>query len=239
MGLLDASLAHGGPHLLAMDLDPRALTAQPAGELPPALRTLAAGRARGPVRRTAAAADGQPEDWAGRLAGLSASEQHRALLNLVRGHVATVLGHGDPEAVQADAPFKDLGFDSLTAVELRNRLGSAIGRRLPTALVFDYPHPGAVAGLLRELIGPHSGTPEAPADVEPVLGELARLESTLNSVALADSEAGAVTARLESLLAQWKAARTPAHDNSTATERLHAASADQLLDFIDNELGTS
>ncbi|MGH3381299.1 MAG: phosphopantetheine-binding protein, partial [Actinoallomurus sp.] len=194
--------------------------------------------------RTAAAAGARPDDWAGRLAGLSAGEQQRVLLNLVRGHVATVLGHADPEAVRAETSFKDLGFDSLTAVELRNRLGAATGLRLPPALVFDYPRLGALADHLRERIAPEDVVTSDPTDVEPVLGELARLEATLNTVALGDGDSGAVTARLEALLAQWKAARAPESDGTDeerlrSAERLRAASADQLLDFIDNELGAS
>jgi polyketide synthase 12 len=238
LGLLDASCRHGAPHLLAVNLDVRALAAQPADTLPAALRALAAGNAGGRARRSAATVDAQPEDWAGRLAGLSAGEQHRILLNLVRSHVSTVLGHADPEAVQADASFKDLGFDSLTAVELRNRLGAAIGLRLPPALVFDYPQVGVLADHLRQRISPEDGVSSGVTDIEPVLGELARLESALNTVVLDDGDSSAVTARLETLLAQWKAARAPENDG-TAAKRLQAASADQLLDFIDNELGAS
>ncbi|MFD8026886.1 type I polyketide synthase, partial [Streptomyces lavendulae] len=114
-----------------------------------------------------------------RLAGLSDTERLRAVVELVRTQAATVLGHSGVEAVPPRRAFRDTGFDSLTAIELRNRLAGATGMRLPTTVVFDYPNPTELAGYLHARISGspgaaghddgHPGAPFAPpADDEPI-----------------------------------------------------------------------
>ncbi|NEY36959.1 SDR family NAD(P)-dependent oxidoreductase, partial [Streptomyces sp. PRKS01-65] len=95
-----------------------------------------------------------------RLTALEPAERDRALLDLVRTHTATVLGHRTATAVPADRAFRDLGFGSLHAVELRNGLNAATGLRLPSTLVFDYPNPSALAGHLGTLL--RTGENETP-----------------------------------------------------------------------------
>jgi mycoketide-CoA synthase len=128
--------------LIPMRLDIAPLRAQAkAGILPPVL----GGLIGAPTRRSTDAKG----SLARRLADTPESEWDAIVLELVRGHVAGVLGHATAEAVDPLRSFKDLGFDSLAAVELRNRLGQATGLKLPSTLVFDHPTPTAVAALLR------------------------------------------------------------------------------------------
>ncbi|MET8687107.1 beta-ketoacyl synthase N-terminal-like domain-containing protein [Streptomyces sp. NPDC004732] len=245
--LLDAARAHGGTPLTGVRLALRALASAGADALPAPLRALAAPQA--PARR--AAADRRPPtDWSARLASLSTTEQLRLLTDAVRAHAAAVLGRTDPEALRGDATFKQLGLDSLTAVELRNRLVEDTGLRLPTALVFRHPTPAAVAGHLRERLtggqgeqpaggGAAAAVPSGPPATGTVLSDLTRMESSLAALAaqLSHGETGEITTRLETLLARWKTTNVTAGDDDSAADRLKAASADQIFDFIDNELG--
>jgi mycoketide-CoA synthase len=165
LALLDAALRTGEPALVPVSVDTATLRRQAATSvLPTLLRQLV----RAPARRTAeaAAAPAVGSSLAGRLAGLSSGEQSALLVDLVRTHVAAVLGHAGRESVDADRAFKDLGFDSLTSVELRNRLAAATGLRLPATLTFDYPTPAALAQYLRgQALGTEAAAAPAAAPV--------------------------------------------------------------------------
>ncbi len=155
LALFDAALASPVPVHLLSRLDLAVLGRQAAsGMLPWLLR----GLVRTPMRRAGEAVD---TGLAQRLAGLAEPERREVLGDVVSTHVAAVLGHGSTAAVDLDGAFKDLGFDSLTAVELRNRLGGATGLRLPATLIFDYPSPAVlVEHLVAELGG--AAAPVAP-----------------------------------------------------------------------------
>ncbi|HEY2062644.1 MAG TPA: SDR family NAD(P)-dependent oxidoreductase, partial [Amycolatopsis sp.] len=101
-------------------------------------------------------------EFAARLRSLPAAEQDRLLLDLVRGEAATVLGHDSADALSEQRAFRDVGFDSLTAVDLRNRLATATGLTLPSTMVFDYPSPIALAAFLRSEIAGAQVTTIAP-----------------------------------------------------------------------------
>jgi candicidin polyketide synthase FscB len=174
LGLLDLGVSRDEAHLVPVRLDLAGLRAQASqgAVLPPLWRSLAGSTAR--PAATAAGPGAEPDALRQQLAGLPGAEQDRILLDLVRGHVAAVLGHGSPDAVEPGRVFSEIGFDSLTAVELRNRLNAATGLRLPATLVFDYPSPVALVEQLRtELAGTELAVSAAPPrpSTSPVTGD--------------------------------------------------------------------
>ncbi|MGC5291410.1 beta-ketoacyl synthase N-terminal-like domain-containing protein, partial [Micromonospora sp. DT231] len=142
--LFDAGVAQDEPVVAPFVLRTAALRRDT--DLPVLLEALATGPRRRAAARTTGDATGTPLD------GMTEDERARYLLDLVRTHAAAALGHSSGDAVVADRPFKDLGFDSLTAVDVRNRLSGAIGLRLPATAVFDHPTPQALARHLDGLL---------------------------------------------------------------------------------------
>ncbi|MFT3864054.1 MAG: type I polyketide synthase [Solirubrobacterales bacterium] len=155
LGLFDAALRAGAPFALAAALDRPALRAAAgAGALPPVLSGLVRGAGRGRA--------GVGGAFVARLAETPDAERKGLASAFVRSQCATILGHASAEAVDGALPFKDLGFDSLAAVELRNRLGAATGLALPATLVFDYPTPAALGERLLEMLGSGATARRAP-----------------------------------------------------------------------------
>ncbi|GAA2807809.1 hypothetical protein GCM10010452_40590 [Crossiella cryophila] len=154
LALFDAALSTDRSVVAPVRLNLAALRAQ-GDQLPALLR----GLVRVPVRRT-----GRRSALAERLRAATESERARLVLDLVRAEVATVLGHADPGHLDLDRAFRDLGFDSLTAVDLRNRLAARTGLTLSTTLVFDHPSPAALAAhLITEFAGATETRPETAA----------------------------------------------------------------------------
>ncbi|MEV4921527.1 SDR family NAD(P)-dependent oxidoreductase [Streptomyces roseoverticillatus] len=231
LGLLDAALALDEPLVVAARLDLAALR-NAAAPVPTLLRNLVGGRPRRTDRAAAV-------PLAQRVADLPENEREEVVLDLVRSEVAAVLGHSSAKSVQPDQAFGDLGFDSLTAVELRNRMNKATGLRLPATLVFDYPTPAVLAQrILKDLPGGTGGT-------VPVFDELDRLAAALDGAG-ADSVDNVtrtkINMRLQALLARWNG-NEPADPGGAGgaedEDDLSSASDEELYELLDDELGTS
>ncbi|MFD0297501.1 SDR family NAD(P)-dependent oxidoreductase, partial [Streptomyces sp. NPDC127118] len=151
LAALDEAIGHHRPVLAAIPMNSSALrTRAERGTLPPIMR----GLVRTPVRRAAAGGSGTKSGTTlvERLAVLPEAEQTQLLLDLVRDEIGAVLGRSGGSALEPNRTFKTLGFDSLSAVELRNRLGTTTGHRLSPTLVFDHPTPAALAAHLRTVL---------------------------------------------------------------------------------------
>ncbi|MGW2457309.1 SDR family NAD(P)-dependent oxidoreductase, partial [Streptomyces sp. NPDC001704] len=140
-----------------------------SGTLPAVLQ----GLVRAPVRKATEAAATGAATLRDRLAALSDEEAEDTVASLVRGQIALVLGHSGSEGVDLDKAFKTLGFDSLTAVELRNRLAASTGLQLPPTLVFSYPSPRELGRYLCGLLRPA---------VDPAVAEETRIREVLRTV---------------------------------------------------------
>ncbi|MGX2992953.1 SDR family NAD(P)-dependent oxidoreductase [Streptomyces sp. JNUCC 64] len=211
-----ATLAASRPHPL---LDPLTGGTRVAG-------------AAGPAGRTG------PDGLLAELAATAGRDRHALLLRFVRTQVAEVRGGGPADSVDVHRGFKEQGFDSLTTVQLRNRLNQRTGLGLPTTVVFDHPTPHALAGLLHELLVPAApGATSGTAAVEELSGQLDRLEELLAALPADGPERAVATARLTALAADGPTGSAPPARDGDVAAGLSAATDDELMDFIGKELG--
>jgi malonyl CoA-acyl carrier protein transacylase/acyl carrier protein/methylmalonyl-CoA mutase cobalamin-binding subunit len=225
MELFDAALGTEHSLLVPVKLDLRAVRADAAagGGVPHLLR----GLVRTGRQLAQTTAGGGEQRLADRLAGLTAGKQEALLLDMVRTQAAVVLGHSGPEQVRPDTAFNEAGFDSLTSVELRNRLREASGLKLPATLVFDHPTPAALAGYLRDELAVDEAS---PADA--VLAGLAGLEAAIESAAPDEEARERITVRLRELLRAAETAGGPGTGQGGADpshEDLETASDEELF----------
>ncbi|MCP3804660.1 type I polyketide synthase [Allokutzneria sp. A3M-2-11 16] len=220
LALFDMAMGVDEALVVPMRLDRAALRLHPES-VPLLLRGFVPAR----VSRTTVAAEmagEQDSDGLRReLAAANDNGRRRILLDLVRGGAARVLGHGDADAIGADQAFHELGFDSLTAIELRNLLTAATGLRLPATLVFQHPTPRALADHLLAALGA-----EQP---DPVLERLEELAGLLDGVDPDD-------ARLPDLREKLRELTERVGGVPAVTDQLADASDDDLFKFIDEQL---
>ncbi|WP_416955849.1 type I polyketide synthase [Streptomyces sp. Agncl-13] len=219
LALLDTALGLGRPALVPVRLDAGTLRSRAAetGAVPGVLRALVRAADTGAVAG---------DDLLRRLSGLDEEGRRAAVLTLVREAAAAVLGHADPQTLEEDLPFKDLGFDSLTGVSLRNRLGTATGLRLPATLVFDHPTARALADWLLSRLAP------TEPGAAPILTELDGLADELAYLPADPGLRDQVADRLRALLRD-----VAATGDGDGGEQIASASAEEIFDLIDNELG--
>ncbi|MFC4035395.1 SDR family NAD(P)-dependent oxidoreductase [Streptomyces polygonati] len=237
LALFDAALRSGTAALVPIRTDPESLRAQARhGTLAPVLRELAGVR---PRHETAGAAGGaEPESWRQRFDAAGPEQREPLLWDLVRREASRALGRSPLAALDADSGLLDLGFDSLTAVELRNRLSDICGVPLPTTLVFDHPTPARLAGYLYEELARGAG----PATSGSPLAALEGLERMLDAAPPDPALRAALEQRLRALLSGWqRGGRSPATPAGPPApgNGFENATQDELLDFIDNNLRRS
>ncbi|MFC8189193.1 SDR family NAD(P)-dependent oxidoreductase [Streptomyces sp. NPDC057305] len=232
LALFDTAAALDDALLVPVALDLKALGEGATGELPPIFHGLVGGRRS---RRAAAGRAASHETLRDRLAPLDADERRQAVVDLVREEAAAILGHAHAGVVRPDRAFKDLGFDSLTAVEFRNRINTATGLRLPATLVFDYPNAQALADHLLTDLAPGPGAAEDDEE---------RVRALLRTIPLDRLRDEGL---LESLLAlgagdEAAAGRghdpdTDTHDTRTAEESIDAMDAESLISLALEDFG--
>ncbi|MFF0530970.1 SDR family NAD(P)-dependent oxidoreductase [Nocardia amikacinitolerans] len=223
----DSVLDTGPGHAVITGVDTTAIRAKAdAGLLPPLLRELVPPAVTRPAA-TPVVISGLRQ----RLAGLDADRQRQVVLDTVRAHVTAVLGRDAVSAPDADrSTFQDLGFDSLGAVELRNRIKADTGLALAATVVFDYPTPAALAEHLREQLS--DGPVEKPVrSIEAVFEDL---ESALATAKWGEQEKSRIAARLQSIATSWTA-----RIDTTGVHRdddVENADEAELFAILDSEL---
>ncbi|ORA20623.1 type I polyketide synthase [Mycobacterium arosiense] len=230
LAAFDAAMLVDAPVLVAARVDRAALSDNIAA-LPPLLSELVAGPARRVVADTDVTASAT--GLSARLHGLSPEARQRELVDLVCGNAAMVLGVPNPADINTGSAFGELGFDSLTAVELRNRLKNATGLTLSPTLIFDYPTPTVLAAHLDTQLAAAPGDDEPPNLMGRFNDITRELQALLGAPNWNADDRSALRARIHNLLA----ALPPGEHADHLDEDLDAATESQLFAILDEELG--
>jgi polyketide synthase 7 len=232
----DTAMLAERPVMVAARIDPRAL-ADNGATLPPLLSQLVAR----PIRRVIDEADAtsaSTTSLVARLQGLSAEQRHSELVDLVCRNAATVLGRSNAGDINAGSVFQDLGFDSLTAVELRNRLKTATGLTLSPTLIFDYPTPIVLAEHLDTRLVVPAAAAEQPNLMARFNDITRELQTLLNQPDWQPEDKPHLTTRIQTLLTTLSAHLDPHDQQEADDEDIHSASASELFAILDEELGS-
>ncbi|MFG2619447.1 phosphopantetheine-binding protein [Streptomyces sp. NPDC048507] len=227
--LFDAAHAAAEPVLLPFHFEPAALSPADRAALPEALRALVP-----QPRRTPGVPAAGPSALRDRLGRLAQDDRVAALETLVRTEVASVIALPSADAVPVTKAFKSLGFDSLMAVDLRNRLTATTGVRLSATLVFDHPNTRALAAHLL------SGLDlEAVTEADPALLALKGLEGAVRALKPGDGDRAAMATRLRVLLSTLEGNTADEDEDEDGEVDLDSVSAAELVSLLDDEFGLS
>uniref|UniRef100_UPI00300BEB30 SDR family NAD(P)-dependent oxidoreductase n=1 Tax=Streptomyces sp. CA2R106 TaxID=3120153 RepID=UPI00300BEB30 len=226
LALFDAAVAWDVPLVVPARLDLAALS-RPGVSPSPLLSGLTAGSPGRPVAAAAAAGGG---GLAARLAELGPADREEEVLRVVRTATAVVLGHASPAELDPERAFRDMGIDSLTALELRNRLATETGLTLPATLVFDHPTPVELARHLRPGIFADGETGMAT-----MIGELNQVESNLLKMAGSCEKPDDITRILRGMLSRWVEVQGDSRSESDESSAFDSATPDEVFDFLDKE----
>ncbi|MEU4645068.1 type I polyketide synthase [Micromonospora sp. NPDC023814] len=231
MDLFSEALRFAEPVVVPVNLDLALIGRHGPAAVPPVLRSLVRPASTGAAR----AAERDPaEALRETLAATAEADRDQVLSDLVRTHAAAVLGYASIRSIDAERGFVELGFDSLTAVEFRNRLNAATGLRLPSTLIYDRPTTAALVEYLRGAL-----LAERSTSALTVLGELNKLEHAMRAVAAGDTDRAAVGARLRELLSLWTYTESDADSAAADGASLESASAEEIFSLLDEELGSA
>ncbi|RLK24971.1 acyl transferase domain-containing protein [Micromonospora sp. M71_S20] len=231
MDLFSEALRFAEPVVVPVNLDLALIGRHGPAAVPPVLRSLVRPASTGAVR----AAERDPaEALRETLAATAEADRDQVLSDLVRTHAAAVLGYASIRSIDAERGFVELGFDSLTAVEFRNRLNAATGLRLPSTLIYDRPTTAALVEYLRGAL-----LAERSTSALTVLGELNKLEHAMRAVATGDTDRAAVGARLRELLSLWTYTESGADSAAADDASLESASAEEIFSLLDEEFGSA
>ncbi|MFF4621873.1 SDR family NAD(P)-dependent oxidoreductase, partial [Nonomuraea jabiensis] len=219
----------GEGHLVVTDIDWERFAPAFALARPRPLVSAVPEFARALEAPAAAGGDDDGTAFAARLAELPPAKRERLVVSLVRAEAAAVLGHTSDDPVQPDRAFNELGFDSLTAVELRNRLGRATGLKLPATLVFDYPTPIALARFVQDRL-----IPETPSGS--IFAQLDEMERLLREQALSAGDRAQISDRFRAILHAAEGVNGAAEE---VEQDLDDLSDDELFAALDDQLGAS